>query len=366
MSFYSYKNANADACPGAITGSPLDGICEKICVQVKNVYDACLQQEQLDDREVTVTNIVPVLSTGCGAQDLNRPCRCECNGNRCDCKCGACGEITYQDALENAEQATCLPQPYGNWTFESCRSSTTEGAITNLSVDRLCDRPQFARVKGDVSIPIDVLFIDQRCQEWMGQATVRVTKDVLLAIPDESIVPFTIESLVSAICVSGRYIGNCRFEITICVTIVLKILAQVEVMIPSYGFCDIPPCEEFAESVCDEFFSLPIFPRSCACQQNNAANGMTNGAINGTATTAAAAAGTANVNGCSFYTGGKPFCQTSGVQSAQGGSCAGCSASVSGFANGCTSCSTCSNCGTSCGTNSSLCPRCGSAMTGTV
>ena len=50
MSFYSYKNANPCCCPGTITnGSALDGLQEKVCVQVKRVYDSCLQQEQLDD-----------------------------------------------------------------------------------------------------------------------------------------------------------------------------------------------------------------------------------------------------------------------------------------------------------------------------
>lgn len=46
MSFYSYKNANPCCCPGTITnGSALDGLQEKVCVQVKRVYDSCLQQE---------------------------------------------------------------------------------------------------------------------------------------------------------------------------------------------------------------------------------------------------------------------------------------------------------------------------------
>ncbi len=346
MSFYSYKNANAEASPGVISGNAWDGICERICVQVKNVYDSCLQQEQLNNQVVTLSNIVPVLTnSGCGAQDINRSCRCECTGNACSCKCGTCGEITYQDALENAENASCIPQPCGTWTFESCRSSQIEGVISNLSVDRLCDRPQFARVKADVSIPIDVLFIDQRCQEWMGQSTITVAKDVLLAIPEESIVPFTLESMVSAICVSGKYVGNCQFEITVCVTVVLKILAEVEVMIPSYGFCEIPPCEEFAESVCDEFFALPIFPRSGACQANAGASG------------AAAAANSAANGGCTFYTGGKPYCN-----SCSNNACSGSVSNVSG----CTSCSTCSNCGTSCASSSTLCPRCGSAMTASI
>lgn len=72
--------------------------------------------------------------------------------------------------------------------------------------------------------------------------------------------------MVSAICVAGTYEGNNKFKLTVCVTVVLKVLAQVEILIPSYGFCPIPPCEEFAENVCDEsltccspYFNSPPF-----------------------------------------------------------------------------------------------------------
>ncbi len=322
MSFFSYKNGNSEMTPGCITGNPCQGLNERICIQVKNVYDACIQQEQLDDRVVTLTGIVPVLSDASCRPIVSRPCACECDGCSCECTCRGCGNpLTYNEAVENAENSACRPQPCGNWTFESCRSSTTCGTISNLSIDRLCDRPQYARVRGRVSIPIDVLFVDQNCQEWMGRANVYVDKDVLLAIPDESIVPFTIESMVSAICVSGTYLGNCQFRITICVTVVLKILAEVEMMVPSYGFCAIPPCEEFAENVCDEFFSLPLFPQSaCTTQQQN-----------GGGSSSASCS-------CTMYNGS---CVNNLGQN----------------------CSTCSACGTTCASCSGQCPRCGSAMT---
>ena len=45
MSFYSYKNANPNCCPGTISGSALDGLQEKVCVQVKRVYDSAMTQE---------------------------------------------------------------------------------------------------------------------------------------------------------------------------------------------------------------------------------------------------------------------------------------------------------------------------------
>lgn len=323
MSFYSYKNANCETSPGVVNGNVLNGLNQRVCIQVKNVYDSCLQQEQLDDEKILITNIVPVLPTDCSGT-TTKSCNCICADNRCTCSCPTCGTaISHQEAVYNAENAPGpLPQPCGQWRFESCRSSTTSGQISNLSIERMCDRPQFARVRCTVSVPVDVLFVDQSCQEWMGQGTISVDKDVLLCIPDDSVIPFTLESLVSAICVSGSYIGDCTFEITICVTVVLKVLAEVDIMVPTYGFCQIPPCEEFAENVCDEFFSLPLFPQSsCALES-----------VDSTATVA-------GVNQNNYACG-----TTSPVRG----------------------CSTCANCGTTCAsTRNSLCPRCGCTMTAT-
>ena len=124
--------------------------------------------------------------------------------------------------------------------------------------------------------------MDSRCVEYIGKGVISVNQDVLLSIPDESIVPYTLESMVSAICVSGTYQGDNQFKMTVCVTIILKVLADVEILIPSYGFCPIPPAEEFAENVCDEFFSLPLFPPMSLCNEGtvnatNAANTVSRG-----------------------------------------------------------------------------------------
>ncbi len=261
MSFYSYKNANPCCCPGTITtGSALDGLQEKVCVQLKRVYDSCLQQEQLDDKEVIITSYAMVANSGCG-----------CN---CNCCCDN----------EPAETVAPTSAPVPPITFESCRSTTTEGVIRNLTVERLCDRPCFARVRCKIDVPIDILFVDSRCVEYIGKGVITVDKDVLLSIPDESIVPYCLESMVSAICVAGSYQGNNKFKLTVCVTVILKVLAQVEILIPSYGFCTIPPCEEFAENVCDEFFSLPLFPPASLCNEEVARGATASTASGGYAT----------------------------------------------------------------------------------
>ena len=261
MSFYSYKNANASCCPGMIAGDATAGLQEKVCVQVKRVYDSALWQEQIDNAVVTIASYAQV-SGGCNTCGRSN-CGCgscsgctSCGGSGCNA-CSGCDGCTDTIAPNSA--------PVPPITFESCRSSTTQAAIRNLSVERLCDRPCFARVRCTVDVPIDILFVDSRCIEYIGKGVVSVDRDVLLSIPDESIVPYTLEGMASAICVSGCYVGNNQFKMTVCVTIVLKVLADVEILVPSYGFCSIPPAEEFADSVCEEFFSLPLFPAASAC-----------------------------------------------------------------------------------------------------
>ena len=104
MSFYSYKNANTCTCPGTATGNDiLNGLNKRVCIQVKNVYDACLQQEQLSDKKVVVSNIVPVLPAGCGCQNNSAGCKCNCDGNVCTCTCANCNApLTHEEAVENA------------------------------------------------------------------------------------------------------------------------------------------------------------------------------------------------------------------------------------------------------------------------
>ena len=274
MSFYSYKNANSTHCPCSVNANEvLSGLNERVCIQVQRVYDSCLYQEQLSSQRITLVSygLVP------------------------------CG---------HGEQSEGCSQPVMPITFESCRSTTTEGVIRNLSVERLCDRPCFARVRCQIDVPIDYENL-ARIGAMMGSGGMivldeddcMVDRDVLLSIPDESIVPYSIEAMVSAICVSGTYVGNNIFELEVCVTAILKVLAKVEILVPSYGFCEVPPCEEFADSVCDEFFSLPLFPQALCNEETIRARNVACTCGNYASTTSMGCHGqtaSAYTNGCSL------------------------------------------------------------------
>ncbi|MGI6005529.1 MAG: hypothetical protein ACOX88_09000 [Christensenellales bacterium] len=220
MSFYAYE-AEGRPCPspGPITGDPTKGLCERTCVQVKKVFDSCMFQKQLDNVHLSLKDIEP-------------------------------RDQTFVSPL----------------TFISCCSIPGKSWIEDLCITRFADRPNFARVRGVVHIPIRVVFEDCNGCEGIGVAIIQVPRDVILYVPDDSIIPFEAEAVASAICVQGSYHGDFKFCVTICVTVILKIVAPVELLIPSYGYCSIPPCEEFAAGVCDDFFSLPIFPPSEGCE----------------------------------------------------------------------------------------------------
>ena len=217
MSFYS--NFHSDKCPGAITGNPLNGLVEKVCIQAEKIFDAGIKQTQLENYALTLTDI----------------------------------------SIEN---------PTYPLTFVSARSTESQATVTNLTVERQADKP-CARVQATVSVPLEVLFTDAAGVEGSATATVAINQDVLLYVPAPSIIPFTVQAVVSAVAPDGTYNPDTQgFTVSLCVTVILKIAMPVELLIPSYGYCVIPPAQDYSQEVCAGFFELPLYPqtRPCACK----------------------------------------------------------------------------------------------------
>ena len=210
MSFFC--NFQSDKCPGPISGNPLNGLCEKVCVQAKKVFDACMQQTQLTGVSLNITNLTP-------------------------------------------------QNPTYPLTFISAKSTVSNGTVTNLIIEPLPERPHSARVKADIVIPVSVAYTDANGIEGTATSSITVTKDVILNIPSASIMPYNIEALVSLVSTQGSFVGNNDLVIDACVSIMLKVVMDVELLIPSYGYAAIPSCQEYTQEVCAGFFELPIYPQ---------------------------------------------------------------------------------------------------------
>ncbi len=216
MSFFS--NFSSDHCPGTITGNPLSGLCEKVCIQAEKIFDAGIIQSRLENYSVALTDPVPA-------------------------------------------------NPTYPLTFVSARSTSSVGTVTGLTVERQADGG-CARVQATVTIPIEVVYVDANGVDGVAQSTITLTEDVLMYVPPASVIPFTVTSAVSCVSPEGVFdAATGAFSISACVTCILKVSMQVELLVPSYGYCAIPPAQEYTQEVCSGFFELPLYPQGRACSK---------------------------------------------------------------------------------------------------
>lgn len=218
MSFFS--NFQSDKCPGTINGNPLNGMCEKVCIQAQKIFDACIKQVQIENYTLTVSSFTPA-------------------------------------------------NPTYPLTFISARSTDAPVTLTNVSVERLADKQGCARVQATVNIPVEVAYTDANGVEGVGTASIALTEDVLLFVPAPSIMPFKVVAQGSVVCAEGTFNGEAgTFTVNACTTVILKIAIDVELLIPSYGYCAIPPAQDYSKEVCAGFFELPLYPqgKSCNCK----------------------------------------------------------------------------------------------------
>lgn len=214
MSFSN--NCKSDKIPGPIRGNGgLNGICERVCIQCDKVLDMCMRQETLTDLSVTITDVEP--STG-------------------------------------------LVAPY---TFTSANATSSQATISDLIVTPIKDDNCSSRVQCTISIPVQVNFVDANGTRATGSATISVERDVVLHTSAPSVMPYSIVASGSLYSARGTYVSETEFSLTVCLTTILKVIMQVHLLIPSYGYCYIPPCQEFNEQVCDGFFDLPLYPQEC-------------------------------------------------------------------------------------------------------
>ncbi len=216
MSFFS--NFSSDHCPGTITGNPLNGLCEKVCIQAEKIFDAGIIQTRLENYAAAITNPVPA-------------------------------------------------NPTYPLTFVSARSTSSTGTVTNLVVDRQAEGC-CARVQATVTIPIEIVYVDANGVDGVAASSIVLTEDVLMYVPPASVIPFTVTSAVSCVSPEGTFnAATGTFSINACVTCILKVAMQVELLVPSYGYCAIPPAQEYSQEVCTGFFELPLYPQGRACSK---------------------------------------------------------------------------------------------------
>lgn len=111
-------------------------------------------------------------------------------------------------------------------------------------------------VCGDIVTRFSVTYVlSGTC--YTVQATVRERKNVLLRLPNTALVPFSFEVQTVFSVSSGSVISPSAVSVTGCMLRIIKVVAPVDILVPTYGYCRYPPC---TGCVCDADFGTRVFP----------------------------------------------------------------------------------------------------------
>lgn len=217
MSFY-INNTNQNR-PGPICGNASNGLCEKVLIEVTKVFDACVSQETDTGLILTVSDLTPASPT--------------------------------------------LPL-----TFISAENTIgTTATTSNVVIDRLETAPNYANVSLDVTIPVTVYYRDSNGVLGQGKSTVTVSKSVILFVPQPAVSPVNITATGVLSSTIGTYTAENTFTVTGCIEVVLKVVSLVDILVPSYGYPEIPPCQASqTTSVCPGTFERPLYPTAIGGQ----------------------------------------------------------------------------------------------------
>ncbi len=215
MSFY-INNSNPNK-PGPLSGNALNGICEKILIETTKVFDACL------------------------------------------CSTTETGIILAVTDFEPANPVLPL-------TYLSAENTVGQTAtISDLVIERLDTCPNYANVSFTLTIPVTVSYRDANGTIGSALSTITVTKSVIMFVPQPSLTPVDITAQGVFSSRIGTFTAPNIFTVTGCIQVIIKVVSTVDVLVPSYGYPTLPPCQTAPQqSACPGLNDLPIYPTASA------------------------------------------------------------------------------------------------------
>ncbi|MBQ8882760.1 MAG: hypothetical protein IJY70_05180 [Clostridia bacterium] len=194
---------------GKISGNAMCGLNERACIQTKKIHDGCIARFAGVELTVALSGITPGLTAPYNFVQIL-----------------SSGETTVSNLL-----------------------------ITPMDATR-------SRVTLTASVPVTVTLTDANGVVGTANGVVSVNRDIVMCLPNDSVVPYTIESTLA---VSGRVgafsADNTAVSVTACVIQVIRVATIVEILVPTYGYCEYPTCEEYGEDACRTAFNRPLFPQ---------------------------------------------------------------------------------------------------------
>ena len=175
---------------GPIENNPLCGLCERVCISVKQVLDGC---------RYVITN------------------------------------ETYAYRIENTMPAGAV-FPYSFVQLLSA-GQTAVSALSISEYDENCSRVTFLS-----TTPISVRFTDSNGRLFTANSAFTLERDVLLKIPLSMFNAYSIEVATNVSSRNGSFQDATTAVANTCVVQVVRVVTNSDIIVPSYGKAVYPRC----------------------------------------------------------------------------------------------------------------------------
>ena len=191
---------------GRIVGSALQGLCERVCIQTKRVLDGCRQNlvSQTFDASINTEGLV--------------------------------APIKFVEARQSG----------------------------NVEVSALSITPlenQNAQYSFSITIPLSITVEEANGNKQTLTSSTSLNCNVVLKIPTDSLLPYDVEVSTALRATIGSVSDNGAVTFTTCIVIITRLTTIVELLVPTYGYCEYPICDGGEDRVCMRILTKPIYPQ---------------------------------------------------------------------------------------------------------
>lgn len=189
---------------GRIVGSPLCGLDQRMCIEVRQVYDACIRRES-------------------GINTI----------------------------LEFTDYTAGTPSVIDG--ISSCPPVT----LTDLTVTAGNNCSQYTMT---VNVPLCMTYRNASGQVGTARSVLKYRRNVSLRVPRGTALPFTVEAVaVVASDIASFTAAGVNF--TYCIMDVIKVIVPADILVPTYGYAVYPDCTECGRA-CPGITAAPLYPES--------------------------------------------------------------------------------------------------------
>ena len=197
----------------------------------------------------------------CSIRNCNSPTVCCTNGNVCDKICIETKKV-FDACIQQRSISTTLTVDFGEETPINVVSVTSAGesTVSGLSVTPIPGSPN-SRVTFLLTVPVTVVATNAVGTLISGSASMSFEQDLILRVPQEGVIPPTVEGTAVVNGLQNTVAQGNVVTTNACVTLITKVTAEVLLVVPSYGYLVLAPAQEYTQEACGSVFNSPVFPR---------------------------------------------------------------------------------------------------------